>query len=99
LLEVGAASPRRAGRCHLTGTKGGTMQTNREELIRNRAYQLWEQEGQKEGRPEDYWYRAEQELGGADTEDGATAPEGDTDNDDGSGSATTSGSARRSARQ
>lgn len=57
------------------------MQTNREELIRNRAYELWEQEGHKEGQPADYWYKAERELGGADT---ATAPEDSADNDDGS---------------
>jgi hypothetical protein len=73
------------------------MQTNREEFIRNRAYELWEQEGHKEGQPEDYWYRAERELGGADTEDGAKAPEGGVDIDDGSGAG--SGPGRLSARQ
>ncbi len=73
------------------------MQTNREELIRNRAYELWEQEGHKEGQPEDYWYRAERELGGADTGDGAMAPEGGVDIDDGSSAG--SGRERRSGRQ
>jgi hypothetical protein len=73
------------------------MQTNREELIRKRAYQLWEQEGQKEGQPEDYWYRAEQEFSGADTEEGATEPDDGMDTDDGRSAG--AGSARRSARQ
>jgi hypothetical protein len=66
------------------------MQTNRE-LIRNRAYELWEQEGHKEGQPEDYWYRAERELGGADTEEDATAPDGGVDGG--------AGAAQRSAGQ
>lgn len=34
------------------------------ERIRERAYQLWEQDGRPEGRDLDYWYRAEAELRG-----------------------------------
>ena len=69
------------------------MQTNREELIRNRAYELWEQEGHKEGQPEDYWYRAERELGGAGTEDDAAAPEDNADKDHGGSAGRGSGAA------
>jgi Protein of unknown function (DUF2934) len=32
----------------------------REERIRKRAYQLWEQDGAPEGRAEEYWHRARQ---------------------------------------
>ena len=34
------------------------------ERIRDRAYQLWEQDGCPEGRDLDYWYKAEAELHG-----------------------------------
>ena len=34
----------------------------REERIRKRAYQLWEQGGTPEGRAEEYWHRARQLL-------------------------------------
>lgn len=32
----------------------------REERIRKRAYQLWEEDGGPEGRAEEYWHRARQ---------------------------------------
>jgi hypothetical protein len=33
-----------------------------ERNVRERAYQLWEEEGRPEGRHEDHWYRAEREM-------------------------------------
>jgi hypothetical protein len=42
--------------------------------IRDRAYLLWEQAGRPEGRSEEFWFLAQQEMyGGAATSDG---PEG-----------------------
>jgi len=38
------------------------MTDNREEKIRKRAYELWQQEGQPDGRPDDHWYQAEREI-------------------------------------
>lgn len=35
-----------------------------EERIRQRAYELFEQEGRQEGRDEEYWLRAEAEIRG-----------------------------------
>jgi hypothetical protein len=35
---------------------------NREEKIRRRAYQLWEQGGRRSGNAEEYWFQAEVEL-------------------------------------
>ena len=40
---------------------------NREQRIRERAYQLWDQDGRPEGRAEEYWHRAraiEGDVGG-----------------------------------
>ena len=34
----------------------------REERIRRRAYQLWEEDGAPDGRAEEYWHRARQLL-------------------------------------
>lgn len=33
-----------------------------EELIRERAYALWDAEGRPDGRDQDFWYRAERQL-------------------------------------
>ena len=38
------------------------MTHNREEKIRRRAYQLWEQGGRRSGNAEEYWFQAEVEL-------------------------------------
>ncbi|PTM78137.1 hypothetical protein C8J29_10492 [Cereibacter johrii] len=38
------------------------MSDDREARIRQRAYELWEAEGQPAGRDQDYWLRAEAEL-------------------------------------
>ena len=34
----------------------------REQKIRRRAYELWEQDGRPAGRDDDYWHRAEREI-------------------------------------
>ncbi|HEY8381246.1 MAG TPA: DUF2934 domain-containing protein [Microvirga sp.] len=44
----------------------------REDRIRQRAYELWEQSGHG-GTPEDHWYQAEREIGSDDR--GATTVE------------------------
>ena len=33
-----------------------------DDMIRDRAYQLWDQAGQPEGREQEFWYQAEREL-------------------------------------
>ena len=45
-------------------------------VIRDRAYQLWEQAGRPEGRSDEFWFLAQQELyGGASTGDGPDNPQ------------------------
>jgi len=41
---------------------------DRQELVRRRAYEMWEQQGRPHGRHADHWIVAEREL--ADAEDG-----------------------------
>ena len=36
--------------------------SQRLEMIRSRSYEIWEREGQQEGKTEDYWLRAESEI-------------------------------------
>ena len=38
------------------------MTGNREDRIRKRAYELWQQEGSPEGKPDDHWLQAEHEI-------------------------------------
>ena len=38
------------------------MDANREDKIRARAYQLWEEEGRPEGRAEQHWFTARETL-------------------------------------
>ena len=38
------------------------MAQDREDRIRKRAYQLWQQEGSPQGRPDDHWLQAEREI-------------------------------------
>jgi biotin carboxyl carrier protein len=38
------------------------MQDQRDEKIRLRAYQIWEQEGRPEGKDIDHWHRADSEI-------------------------------------
>lgn len=45
------------------------MHTHDDEKIRNRAYQLWDEAGQPEGREQEFWYRAERELAEDDNAD------------------------------
>ena len=37
---------------------------NVEEMIRRRAYELFQQEGAKDGRDQEHWFRAEAEIRG-----------------------------------
>jgi hypothetical protein len=39
------------------------MQNDHSDRIRQRAQEIWEQEGRPEGRAEEHWARAERELG------------------------------------
>ncbi len=50
------------------------MADNRDELLRARAYALWEEEGQPHGRDADHWAAAEAELFG-DAAKSTAAPE------------------------
>lgn len=52
------------------------MENDRETRIRQRAYQLWQDEGAPEGKHEDHWARAEREIDSADgvSEDDAVDP-------------------------
>jgi hypothetical protein len=43
--------------------------TEADDKIRDRAYQLWDQAGQPEGREEEFWYLAERELSADDEVD------------------------------
>ena len=52
-----------------------------DDKLRERAYAIWEQEGRPEGRDQDHWYRADQELNGKplenlDLDSGVIAPNG-----------------------
>lgn len=51
----------RGGRLQPSGDEIGTMSETRlglEQLVRERAYALWEQEGRPDGRAEEFWQRA-----------------------------------------
>ncbi len=54
------------------------------EAISNRAYELWEKEGRREGNDQHYWFLAEQELREAAQRDGSanTKPATPTPNSD-----------------
>jgi hypothetical protein len=41
---------------------GVTEMADRDDLIRERAYQIWQERGQPEGCADDHWLAAEQEL-------------------------------------
>ncbi len=45
-------------------SNGGRQRNGSDEMIRQRAYELWEQRGRQHGRDADDWYRAESELRG-----------------------------------
>jgi hypothetical protein len=40
------------------------MENDKEDLIRRRAYAIWEKEGRPEGRHDDHWRRANAEMHG-----------------------------------
>lgn len=40
------------------------MNDDRDEQIRQRAYKIWQDEGEPHGREQDHWAQAEQEIGG-----------------------------------
>ena len=44
------------------------MTDEREDRIRERAHELWQQEGAPDGKPDDHWYRAEREIDQGDGE-------------------------------
>jgi hypothetical protein len=39
------------------------MPAANDEIIRQRAYEIWEHEGRQDGNDQEYWYRAENEVG------------------------------------
>ncbi|GLR50295.1 DUF2934 domain-containing protein [Shinella yambaruensis] len=45
-----------------------SMTDDREEKIRKRAHELWQQEGRPDGKPDDHWYQAEREIDQGDGE-------------------------------
>jgi hypothetical protein len=52
------------------------MPDDRDEIIRRRAYALWEAEGRPEGREREHWQQAESESGGfAEAQAGFGGPE------------------------
>ncbi|MDF2494204.1 DUF2934 domain-containing protein [Sphingomonas sp.] len=50
------------------------MTEDRDELIRQRAYRIWQEEGEPEGRDHDHWTRAEQEHGAEPSDKDALLP-------------------------
>jgi hypothetical protein len=46
-----------------------------ESEIRERSYQIWENEGQPEGRAWDHWLRAEAELREKEAQEGSSQPQ------------------------
>lgn len=49
------------------------MNDEREERIRRRAYQLWEDDGAPEGKSDEYWSRAEKQVAAEYDADGDSA--------------------------
>ena len=50
-----------------------------EEKVRRRAFELWEQDGMPEGRDQEFWHRATEELSGQHAPDGAGVKGSDAD--------------------
>jgi hypothetical protein len=50
------------------------MASGRDDEIRKRAHEIWENEGRPDGREKDHWERAEREMAAASA--GAKAPAG-----------------------
>lgn len=53
--------------------EGNRGESDREERIRRRAYQLWEDGGRQEGGAEEHWHRAAQDLDREDAERSGSA--------------------------
>jgi hypothetical protein len=65
------------------------------ERIRQRAYELWQQEGQPEGKQQEHWDRAMREISGNPDQSGAQLDSG-ADGDTASGNLTEAADALRS---
>ncbi len=69
------------------------MEDDRNELIQRRAYAIWEQEGRPDGKHDEHWRRAAEEMHGLEDAPSKTskpahvAPAGRKDNDPGSSAA------------
>lgn len=50
---------------------------NREQVIRDHAYRIWEQEGRPEGRQQEHWVQAERELEARRMDDAGSTVEAD----------------------
>ncbi|PKR89922.1 hypothetical protein CXZ10_07010 [Pleomorphomonas diazotrophica] len=50
------------------------MDANRDDEIRARAYQLWEEEGRPEGRAEQHWFTARESLAIEENQDSTYLP-------------------------
>lgn len=50
------------------------MEANRDDEIRARAYQLWEEEGRPEGRAEQHWFTARESLAIEENHESALLP-------------------------
>lgn len=50
------------------------MDANRDDEIRARAYQLWEEEGRPEGRAEQHWFTARESLAVEENQDSTYLP-------------------------
>jgi hypothetical protein len=50
------------------------MRSDREERIRQRAYQIWQSEGHGHGRQDDHWHQAEREIAAEDAAGSGKAP-------------------------
>ncbi len=48
----------------VSSSSGNRERANGEDLVRRRAYELWEQRGRQHGRDADDWFRAESEVRG-----------------------------------
>jgi len=66
------------------------------ERIRQRAYEIWQQEGQPEGKQQEHWERAVREIGG-DPDQGGAGLQSGADGDTVPGNLTEAADALRSA--
>ena len=54
------------------------MSTDRNERIRQRAYEIWQQKGQPDGKEGEHWQQASEEIDAVGQQDGDAAIERDT---------------------